>query len=203
METMLADHKRILIRQKKEWGEILTGFETRNRYVLMTEAGDELGFAAEEGGGMGKAIGRQMLGAARACKIHIYNADGDAVGHGDKPFRWFFYEMACFEDGQQIGRIQRRFRLLGRRFTIYDANDQEILTVDSPFFKIWTFNVLAGQKHVAKISKKWSGLLKEAFTDADTFGVEFQRDTHPDVKKLLVIATFLVDFCCFENNNKR
>ena len=42
METILADHNRILIRQKKEWGEILTGFETRNRYALSSEDGDEI-----------------------------------------------------------------------------------------------------------------------------------------------------------------
>ena len=202
METMLADHKRIVIRQKKEWGEILTGFETRNQYVLMTEGGEEIGFAAEEGGGLGKKIGRAFLGPARACKIHVYNTDGDAVGHGDKPFRWFFYEMTCYEGDQKIGRIERRFRWMGRRFTIYDADDREILTIDSPLFKIWTFTVLSGDKEIGKISKKWGGVMKEMFTAADTFGVEFGRDVHPDVKKLLLIATFLIDFCCFEKKNR-
>ncbi len=201
METILADHNRILIRQKKEWGEILTGFETRNRYALSSEDGDEIGFAAEEGGGVGKNFGRVFLGPARACRLHVYNKDGDAVGHGDKPFRWLFYEMTCFDGDQKIGRIQRRFRVLGRRFTIFDADDREILTIDSPLFKIWTFKVLSGGRQIGKISKKWGGMVKEMFTAADTFGVEFQRDTHPDVKKLLLIATFLIDFCCFENKN--
>lgn len=201
METMLADHKRILIRQKKEWGEILTGFETRNRYALLTEDGEEIGFAAEEGGGIGKNIGRAFLGAARACKIHVYNTNGDAVGHGDKPFRWFFYEMTCYEGDQKIGRIERRFRMMGRRFTVYDADDREILTIDSPLFKIWTFTVLSGEKEIGKISKKWGGMMKEMFTAADTFGIEYRRDVHPDVKKLLLIATFLIDFCCFEKKN--
>lgn len=201
METILADRNRILIKQKKEWGEILTGFETRNRYALLGEDGEEIGFAAEEGGGVGAVMGRVVLGAARKCKLHVYNKEGEAVGYGDKPFRWFFFEMACFEGNQKIGRIARRFRVLGRRFTIYDADDNEILTIDSPFFKIWTFTVLSGEKVVGKISKKWSGMMKEMFTDADTFGVEFGRDVHPDVKKLLLIATFLIDFTCFEKKN--
>jgi hypothetical protein len=38
------------------------------------------------------------------------------------------------------------------------------------------------------------------FTDADMFGVEFQPHVPVEVRKLLLVATFLIDFTCFENN---
>ena len=46
----LAPVDGLVISQKKEWGEILTGFETSNKYAVLTPAGDELYFAAETGG---------------------------------------------------------------------------------------------------------------------------------------------------------
>ena len=40
---MTVSRKRILVRQAKEWGEILVGFETRNRYELFDESGSKSG----------------------------------------------------------------------------------------------------------------------------------------------------------------
>ncbi len=40
----------LIIRQQKEWGEILTGFETRNKYIVSDVSGTRLYLAAEEGG---------------------------------------------------------------------------------------------------------------------------------------------------------
>ena len=53
------------------------------------------------------------------------------------------------------------------------------------------------------IRKQWGGLLRELFTDADAFGVEFQPHVPVEVRKLLLVATFLIDFTCFENNQGR
>jgi len=44
---------------------------------------------------------------------------------------------------------------------------------------------LAGQP-VAKISKKWGGLFKEMFTDADTFAISFDRPLDPKLKAVLL-----------------
>jgi hypothetical protein len=33
----------LVVQQKKEWGEILTGFETRNKYSIMNGSGEQVG----------------------------------------------------------------------------------------------------------------------------------------------------------------
>ena len=38
----------LVVSQKKEWGEIATGFETRNRYTVSDGSGNTLYVAAEE-----------------------------------------------------------------------------------------------------------------------------------------------------------
>lgn len=45
---------------------------------------------------------------------------------------------------------------------------------------------------VGKISKQWSGLAKEAFTDTDNFGITFPRDLDVRMKATLLGAVFLI-----------
>ena len=72
-----------------------------------------------------------------------------------------------------------------------------------------------GEK-VGKISKQWSGLAREAFTDSDNFGINFPMDLDVRCKATLLAAVFLIvsflfhffstdflkDFMFFENNKK-
>ena len=74
---------------------------------------------------------------------------------------------------------------------------------------------------VGKISKQWTGVMKEAFTDADNFGVNFPVDLDVKVKSkqltgggryilhtnsfqikaTLMAAVFLIDFMYFEKDD--
>ena len=47
-------------------------------------------------------------------------------------------------------------------------------------------------------SKQWSGLLREAFTDSDIFGISFPMDLDVRMKAVLLAACFLIDFMYFE-----
>jgi uncharacterized protein YxjI len=204
MESIIGDRQRILVRQTKEWGEILLGFETRNKFDLMDEGGAVIGHVAEEAGGFGALLGRQFLGHCRACTVHVYDAEGHKVGEGRKPFRWFFHRMEVTDTaGRPLGAIQRRWSLVHRTFTVENAQGQDVLTIQSPWLRIWTFKLLFQGQEIGRITKQWGGLLREWFTDADTFGVDFGTAPLPaEVKKLLLLATFLIDFTCFENNQK-
>lgn len=56
---------------------------------------------------------------------------------------------------------------------------------------------------VGKISKQWSGLVKEYFTDADNFGVQFPMDLDVKMKACLLGAVFLIDFMFFEETGNQ
>ena len=49
-----------------------------------------------------------------------------------------------------------------------------------------------GSVKVGKISKQWSGLVREAFTDADMFGINFPLDLDVKIKAVLLGACFLI-----------
>ena len=76
------------------------------------------------------------------------------------------------------------------------------MQIYSPIFRIWTFKLLFEDQEVGRISKKWGGMLKEMFTDADVFGMEVEPHVPNELRAILLVATFLIDFTCFENNSK-
>jgi len=45
---------------------------------------------------------------------------------------------------------------------------------------------------VGRISKQWSGLVREAFTDAENFGISFPMDLDVKIKAVLFGACFLI-----------
>lgn len=49
-----------------------------------------------------------------------------------------------------------------------------------------------GDTKVGKISKQWSGFVREAFTDADMFGISFPIDLDVKIKAVLLGACFLI-----------
>lgn len=45
---------------------------------------------------------------------------------------------------------------------------------------------------IGKISKQWTGLLREAFTDVDNFGIQFPMDLDVKMKAVMIGACFLI-----------
>ena len=68
-----------------------------------------------------------------------------------------------------------------------------------PLVHPWTFEIRRDEDAFGRITKRWSGLGKEVFTDADNFGVEWPEDWPVAIKALLLGAVFLIDFVHFEN----
>ncbi len=190
-----------VVRQRKEWGEILTGFETKNKYAVLDRSGNELYIAVEEGG---STIMRWFLKALRPFEMSVRTFDNQLVLRVVRPFRFYFHELKIFDSqGVLLGTIQRQFSILRRIYSVLDSSGQELFQLFGPILHPWTFEIKKGVSQYGKITKKWSGLLKEAFTDADNFGVSFPVEWDKNIKALFLGAVFLIDFVHFENSGNR
>lgn len=189
----------LAIKQKKEWGEILTGFETRNKYSIMDGWGNNVLVAEEESGSFGTVLARLFLTYLRPFSISIFSADGSEIFVLERPFRFFFHELNVRKpDGVFLGKIKRRFAFLRRIYAVLDRNEREIFQIFGPILRPWTFLIKKDDQEQGKIVKKWSGLGKEVFTDADNFGINFPTGISADEKAVLLGALFLIDFVHFE-----
>lgn len=195
----LASVSGIVLRQRRELAE-LAGFETRNKFEILGADGTPLGFAAEQGKGLGAAFARMLLGHWRRFEIFVFDADRQRVLVARHPWRFFFQRLEVeAADGRPLGALQQRFSLLSKRFDMEDAHGAVRMTVSSPVWKPWTFPFRREGREVAFVRKRWSGLLREGFTDADRFGVEFaDLSLSEDDRFLLLAAALFIDLQYFE-----
>lgn len=195
----LAQANAIYVRQKFEIAEIF-GFETRNRYQIQTEDGQQFGYCAEPKVGFGDAIMRQFFGHWRVFNIVGTDMDNQQVFRAHHPFRWFFQRLDVFGAGDHpVGSLQQRFVWLNKKFDFLDTRGRVIMTMTSPFWKIWTFPIQKNGRDVSIIEKKWSGLSKEIFTDADNFRVRFtDGKLTADERLLLLAGAVFIDLLYFE-----
>ena len=193
----LASASGLVVSQRKEWGEILSGFETKNRYAVQDLSGNLVYQAAEEDGSM---LLRMFLKALRPFTMAILSPSGQRVLSVTRPFRFYFHRADVSDgSGRLLGSIERRFSLIRRIYTVSDPSGHEAFELFGPILHPWTFVIRQDGVECGKITKKWSGLGKEMFTDADNFAVTFPAEWDVDVKALFLGAVFLIDFVHFEN----
>ncbi len=191
----------LAVSQKKEWGEILSGFEGRNRYVVSDERGTELFYAVEE---EGSVLARLFLKAYRPFAIDVVNRDGEKLLRIERPFRFYYHTAQIFDgSGTLIGTLERHFSVLRRLYSVLSTSGNKLFDLFGPLLHPWTFEILDGGRQRGMIQKKWTGLFKEGFTDADNFGVTFPSDWPVERKTLALGAVFLIDFVHFENKGNR
>src|SRR5262245_46842742 len=88
----LFNESSIEVRQIKEWGEILTGWETRNRYeVRGSQAGFFL-YVGETGRGLGELLLRNFW-PFRSINIEFMTNNGTMALSAVRPFTWFFSRL--------------------------------------------------------------------------------------------------------------
>jgi uncharacterized protein YxjI len=142
---------------------------------------------------------RRFLGHWRPFEIHFFDASRQPVLRAVHPFRWLFQRIEVFDTASKLlGAVQQRFAIFGKRFEIQAPDGRVLMEVRSPFWRIWTFVFERQGREVARIEKKWSGLLGEGFTDKDRFRVQFGRETGAEERQLLLAAAIFVDLQYFE-----
>ena len=191
--------RQLIVRQRKELAEVF-GFETRNKYEIYSNEKILLGFCAEQQRGFFGFLLRQFLGHWRSFELQFFDTQRVKVMSARHPFRWFFQELVVYDkNGELLGSLRQRFAWLRKKFDIVDEGGQVVFRMRSGFFQFWTFPFFRGDTECALVSKKWSGLLKEAFLDADNFSVEFTGELSEKEKKLVLAASVFVDLQYFEN----
>ena len=190
------------IKQSVEMLEAWTGIETANSYVVKDGMNNVVFHAIEESGGVGDLLVRNYLQSARPFTMRVQELHGDTAFVIQRPFRFFFSEIEIQDPmGRRMGGVQREFAFVNSRYTVTGRRPTEKYEIFGPLFRPWTFKIRKQGQDCGLISKRWAGLRKETFTDADSFGIEFPPGISHDLKAVFLGAVFLIDFAHFEHGS--
>ncbi|XP_042367978.1 phospholipid scramblase 2-like isoform X1 [Plectropomus leopardus] len=205
----LTQIDQILIHQKVELIEALIGFETNNQYEIKNSLGQKIYKAKEKN----DCCTRNCCGSLRSFDLKIKDNMDREVIHFIRPFRCVScWCPCCLQEmevqappGTTIGYVKQDWHPFVPKFSIQGANKETLMKLEGPCFACnccgdvnFELKSKDGDKPIGRISKQWSGLLKEVFTDTDNFGIQFPLDMDVKMKAVLMGACFLIDFMFFE-----
>ncbi|XP_031637118.1 phospholipid scramblase 1-like [Contarinia nasturtii] len=204
----------LLIKQKVELLEAFTGFETNNKFVIKNAMGQNVFYAVEDN----DCCNRNCCGPNRSFDFKIFDASQREVLHFSRQNCNAAVACCCTPccpdsievsspPGNLIGRVDQEFSFCYPRFSIKNQNGEVALRIEGPLVTMScccndvVFHVVTPDgTQVGKITKQWSGFVRESFTDADNFCVSFPLDLDVRMKAVLLGATVLMDMKYFEHN---
>ncbi|KAL0851245.1 hypothetical protein ABMA28_007086 [Loxostege sticticalis] len=204
----------LLVHQKVELLEAFVGFETNNKYTIKNSVGQKVYYAVEDN----DCCTRNCCGPMRPFDMKIMDNFQNEVIHLHRPLAcdscwcpcWLQSMEISAPPGTVIGSVEQQWSLCKPCYDIKNAAGDVVLKIKGPFctYSICgdvEFNVYSkdGETKVGKITKQWSGLAREAFTDSDYFGINFPMDLDVKIKAVLLGACFLIDFMFFEKSGNK
>lgn len=209
--------------QQVELVEAITGFQTKNRFRILNSMGQQVYFAKEES----TCAQRQFCGPSRGFEFNITDNNGQNVLKLIRKFKccggccWCADRDSCAYElevlspvtGDTLGYVRQakyccdpRIHILSAERTVVGIIKGQCCMCHCPKCKDIEFPLYTpdGSMAFGKISKQWTGAVKEIFTQADNFSVTFPMDLDVNTKATIFGATFLVDMMFFEEdkNNK-
>ncbi|XP_050313375.1 phospholipid scramblase 2 isoform X2 [Anthonomus grandis grandis] len=199
----------LLVHQKVEMLEAFTGFETKNKFTVKNSLGQKVYYAKEDS----DCLTRNCCGPIRPFEMRVCDNFGNEVIHLHRPLAC---DSCCFPcclqsmevsapPGTILGTVEQEWSIFCPTYAIKNASGETVLRIEGPCcttsicgdveFKIMSCD---GSVQVGKISKQWSGLIREMFTDTDYFGITFPMDLDVRMKAVMLGACFLIDAMFFE-----
>nr|XP_002131402.1 phospholipid scramblase 1-like [Ciona intestinalis] len=216
----LTQLDQLLVHQQVELFEALTNIETKNRFVLKNALGQQCYYAYEES----ELCMRICCGPGRGFIMHVVDNAGREVLRMTREFKccagccWCAntdhcaFNITVESGGTHLGTIKQAQSCWIPNYHILDETNKEIFKIEGPCcicqgacctcdfpFHIKTAD--GAESVIGSVTKQWSGLGKEMFTDATNFSVTFPKDLDVKMKAVLLGATFLIDIMFFEKNN--
>ncbi|KAG7163846.1 phospholipid scramblase 1-like [Homarus americanus] len=208
----LTQLDQVLVKQKHEIFEILSGCEMNNKYELKNSLGQQFLLAKEDT----DCCTRQCCGPMRPYEMALLDNQEQEIIHLSRPLACINCCCSCClqslevssPPGSAIGTIHQEWSIctpMAGKFTIRNVSGDVVLRIEGPVcafscggdvvFKIFNEDNSA---QIGHITKQWRGFCAEAFTDADNFGLTFPMDLEVRFKALIIGAAFLIDFMYFE-----
>ncbi|BET00228.1 Scramblase [Nesidiocoris tenuis] len=192
----------LYVRQKIQFLEIFTGWDTRNQYTVQNNNMEKLFHAVESR----PKSQFYCVGAFRAYDINIIdNSKKVVVSMHRSANRCFPEKRQVFSPAtNRIGAIEEQLTFLRPWFNIRNRAGDKVLYIRGPSCPFWRsddlegseFKILAEDKStvIGTIRKLPVGMYETNYRKSDDYAIDFPVDLDVVFKAILLCSVFLIDF---------
>jgi uncharacterized protein YxjI len=168
--------------------EKIGSFKFTNAYKVYDELG-EIGLIKQRLTGAQKFLRLMVNKAMLPFKLEITGLNGDVIVTIKRGWTFWMSKITLTDsNGDLLGSIKQKFAILKPTFKIFDESEIEIASITGDW-KGWNFKILDNNNNlIGTISKKWGGILKEAFTTADKYIVDIVPEYAEDKRKMAIVS---------------
>lgn len=109
---------------------------------------------------------------------------------------WSFLRsrVKVYDSQGYVGSFHQRLMTIGGAFRVLDADGRDVCSLQGSWTG-WNFKFMFGDRELAVVSKKWSGLGKELFTSADNYmlSIDSTVPAGSNGRKLILAAVMCID----------
>ncbi|KDQ16202.1 hypothetical protein BOTBODRAFT_54038 [Botryobasidium botryosum FD-172 SS1] len=192
LQRLLENDALVVVRQI-EMLNIFIGFEQANRYAILDQNGNNVGFIAEEDQGFFGTFARQLFRTHRAFRSVIMDQNGNRVLWINRPFSWINSRLfvqriplesyeATGEEEQKVvlGEGQQEWHPWRRKYHLFKSQGyqkfDQFASINGGFWA-WDFFLQdAGDNNIASIRRNFAGFGREIFTDTGQYVIRFTPD---------------------------
>jgi uncharacterized protein YxjI len=161
-----------------------------NAYKVYNSGGDQIGLIQETMPSHLKLLSLLISKAFFPFKLDILDTEGQILATIKRGWTFFMSRIQVLDSRETvIALINQKFKFLRPTFNILDPREKAIASITGDW-KAWNFTIAdANNSPIGSITKKWAGILKEAFTTADKYIVLIRPGTDTDARKIAIVAT--------------
>ncbi|HSK96885.1 MAG TPA: phospholipid scramblase-related protein [Euzebyales bacterium] len=171
--------------------------ELTNQYEIHSADGARLGYVEQEGQSRLRKLARfaSTVDQFLTHRLAVYDADHAKVLELTRPAKLMKSRVTVEDgDGRKVGEIVQQ-NVFGKiRFDLMGAHGERLGQIRAENWRAWDFSIVdRDETEVARIDKKFVGVLKGVFTTADNYVVHLQPGLDGGLRLLAIAAAGAVD----------
>ena len=169
--------------------EKIAAFKLSNAYRVYDGTGQEIGAIQEHKSFLHILLGMFLSEGMLPFELNILNADGKRIAQLRRGLTLFMSSVHIYnENGQSIGSFKQKFTLMKPKFTLVNNLGKVMATIKGDW-KAWNFTILdANDQPIGTVDKKWNGLGKELFTTADKYVVNISPSVTDEHQRIAIAS---------------
>ncbi len=191
MTSSLLDRDLVVVRQKAKIVEVT------NQYQLQDADGNDVGSVNQVGQSKARKVLRFVSNVDQflSHKLEIQDADGTMVLTLSRGAKLMKSKIEISDAaGAVVGAIVQENVVGKKRFSLNGADGTKLGELQGESWTSWDFKILDAEGGVVgNVDKKFSGLLREGFTTADTYIVQLEPSLTGPLRTLAFAAAVAID----------